>query len=157
MHNRRGVTYVETLRGTVTALQTEILARRYYECYNQRDFDAGERHVDPQAVFTYPHSSRQFIGRAGYRELARRWVSAFPDSSHSIIHVRVLDVSTVCTEWVMHGTHLGVLALPGLPPMPATEIHADVKLRETIRIANGMIVESVLEFDPDDLRHRLSA
>ena len=151
------MTYVETLRGAVTALQTEILARRYYECYNQRDFDAGERHVDPQAVFTYPRSSQQFIGRPGYRELARRWVSAFPDSSHSIVHVRVLDVSTVCTDWVMHGTHLGVLSLPGLAPMPATEIHADLKLRETIRIANGMIVESVLDFDPDDLRRRLSA
>jgi predicted ester cyclase len=151
------VTYVETLRGAVTALQTEILARRYYECFNQRDFDAGERHVDPQAVFTYPRSSQQFIGRAGYRELARRWVSAFPDSSYSIAHVRVLDESTVRTEWVMHGTHLGVLSLPGLALMPPTEVHAHVKFRETIRIANGMIVESVLDFDPDDLRSRLSA
>ena len=152
-----GVTYVETLRGAVTALQIEILARRYYECFNLRDFDAGERHVDPQAVFTYPRSSQQFIGRPGYRELARRWLSAFPDSSYSIIHMRVEDVSSVRTEWVMHGTHLGVLSLPGLAPMPPTEIHADVKLRETIRIVNGMIVESVLEFDPDDLRRRLAA
>ena len=151
------MTYVETLRGTVTALQTEILARRYYECFNQRDFDAGARHVDPQAIFTYPHTSQQFIGRPGYYELARRWVSAFPDSSYSILSVNVLDTATVQTDWVMHGTHLGDLELPGLPPMPATEVHAHVTLRETIRIENGMIVESVVEFDPDDLRQLLSA
>ncbi len=151
------MTYVETLRGAVTALQIEILARRYYECFNQRDFDAAERFVDPQAVFTYPLSSQQFIGRAGYRELARRWVSAFPDSSYSIVHVRVLAASTVRTEWVMHGTHLGVLLLPGFAPLPATEVHAHVKFRETIRTDNGMIVESVLAFDPDDLRRQLVA
>jgi hypothetical protein len=57
----------------------------------------------------------------------------------------------------MHGTHLGDLELPGLTPMPATEVHAHVTLRETIRIENGMIVESVVEFDPDDLRQLLSS
>lgn len=149
--------HVETLRGTVTALQTEILARRYYESFNERDFDAGERFVDAEAVFTYPQSPQQFIGRAGYRELARRWIAAFPDSSYSIGYVAVIDAVTVRTEWVMHGTHLGDLVLPGLPPMPATEVHAHVKFRETLRIVNGLIVESVTEFDPDELRRRLAA
>ena len=154
---RRDVAQVETLRGTVTALQTEILARRYYECFNQRDFDAGERFVDPQAVFTYPRNTQQFIGRPGYRELARRWLTAFPDGSYTIVYVRVVDASTVQTEWVMLGTHLGELALPGLAPMPPTEIYAHLRLRETIRLDNGLITESVMEFDPDDLRRRLAA
>ena len=151
----QGVTHVETLRGTVTALQTEIIVRRYYECFNQRDFDAGERYVDPQAVFTYPHSRQQFIGRPGYRELSRRWATAFPDSTCSVVYVRVTAGSKVRTEWVMHGTHLGVLLLPGLAPMPATEIHAHVRFRETIHIDTGLIVESVTEFDPDELRRQL--
>ena len=153
----RFVAHVETLRGTVTALQTEIFARRYYECFNQRDLEAGERCVDPQAVFIYPHSTQQFIGRPGYRELARRWISAFPDSSYSIVYVRVVDPETVRTEWVMHGTHLGDLILPGVPPLPPTAIHQHLKFRETIHIANGMIIESVLEFDPEELRRALSA
>ena len=151
------MSHVETLRSTVTALQTEILARRYYECFNRRDFDHGERYIDPQAVFTYPESPQQFIGRPGYRELARRWISAFPDGSVSIVSLRVVDLSTVRIEWVAHGTHLGVLALPGVPPVAPSGIHTHVTLRETIRVANLMIVESVMEFDPEDLRHRLSA
>ena len=149
--------HVETLRGTVTALQTEILARRYYECFNRRDFDHGERYIHPQAVFTYPESAQQFIGRAGYRELARRWISAFPDGSLSILNLRVVDLSTVCTEWVAHGTHLGVLALPGVRPVAPTGIHTHILMRETIRLENGMIVESEMEFDPEDLQHCISA
>ena len=149
--------HVETLRGTVTALQTEILARRYYECFNRRDFDHGERYIDPQAVFTYPDGAQQFIGRPGYRELARRWISAFPDGSLSILSLRVVDLSTVRTEWVAHGTHLGVLALPGIRPVAPTGIHTHIPLRETIRFVNGMIVESEMEFDPEDLHHRISA
>ena len=148
--------HVETLRGTVTALQTEILARRYYECFNRRDFDHGERYIDPQAVFSYPESAQQFIGRPGYRELARRWISAFPDGSLSILSLRVVDLSTVRTEWVAHGTHLGVLALPGIRPVAPTGIHTHIPLRETIRFVNGMIVESEVEFDPGDLQGRLT-
>ena len=153
----RDVTPVEALKGTVTALQTEIFARRYYECFNLREFDTGERFIDPQAVFTYPQSAQQFIGRAGYRELVRRWVSAFPDSNVSVINVRVTNGEIACTEWVAHGTHLGTLTLPGLTPIPPTGIHTCLKIRETIRVINAMIVESVVEFDPEDLRRRLSA
>ena len=147
--------HVETLRGTATALQTEILARRYYECFNQREFEVGERYVHPQAIFVYPESQRQFIGRAGYRELCRRWLTAFPDCSVSIVDVRVAGIA-VRTTWVLHGTHMGVLALPGVPPIAPTRIHANVALRETMSIAHGLIGESVMEFDPDDLRRRLA-
>lgn len=149
--------HVDTLRDTATALQTEILARRYYECFNQRQFDVGERYVHSQAVFTYPLSGKQFIGRAGYRELARRWVSAFPDVTITVIDVSVSAGPTVRTSWVAHGTHLGPLDLPGLAPILHTGIHTHLSIRETIRIANGLIVESTLQFNPDDLRRALSA
>jgi predicted ester cyclase len=108
-------------------------------------------------VFTYPLSGEQFIGRAGYRELARRWVTAFPDGTVSIIMVRVSEGPTVRTDWVAHGTHLGPLDLPGLPPIPPTGIHTHLSMRETVRISHGLIVESRMEFDPDELRRRLSA
>ncbi len=143
------------MKGAVTALQTEIFVRRYYECFNQRDFEVGERFVDPQAVFLYPQATEQLIGRAGYREISRRWVAAFPDSSFSIIDVRVHE-GTVRTDWVAHGTHLGPLALPGLAPIPASGMHTHIKLGETIRLERGLIVEAVMEFDPEDLRRRLA-
>ena len=151
------MTQVQTLIGTATALQTEILARQFYESFNRRQFDTGERFVHPQAVFTYPPAGVQFIGRAGYRELVRRWVAAFPDSSLSIVHLRVTPGPMVQTEWVMHGTHSGTLSLPGFPPIAPTDIHMHLGMRETVCVANNMIVESVMEFDTEELRRQLAA
>ena len=149
--------HVDTLRDTATALQTEILARRYYECFNQREFDVGERYVHSQAVLTYPLSGKQFIGRAGYRELARRWIAAFPDGTVSIISLRVSHGPTVRLDWVAHGTFEGPLDLPGFAPIPPTGIHTHLSMRETIRLSSGLIVESTMQFDPDELRRHLSA
>jgi predicted ester cyclase len=136
-------------------LQLEIFARRYYDLFNQRAFDEAERFVDPQAVFTYPLAREHFIGRAGYRELVRRWVAGFPDGTVSITNVELKDGPVIQTNWIGHGTHLGVLELPGLPPIPPTHIRAQLPMRETINVVNGLIVESRLEFDPIELRRRL--
>lgn len=64
-------------------------------------------------------------------------------------------METVQTDWIGEGTHTGVLELPGLPPIPATGRHAQFPMRETIRIVNGLIAESRMEFDPASLRRLL--
>lgn len=150
------MTHVQTLRGTAAGLHVEIIARRFYESFNQRRFEYGERLVHPHAVFTYAPGGRQFVGRPGYRDLSRRWITAFPDSSLSILRLRVCPGPLVQTEWVMHGTHMGVLDLPGLTPIPPTDVHMHLAMRETVCIANGLIVESVMEFDPEELRSQLA-
>jgi len=61
----------------------------------------------------------------------------------------------IVTNWIGQGTHQGVLELPGLPAIPPTHIHAQLPMREAIRVVNGLIVESRLEFDPTELRRRL--
>jgi predicted ester cyclase len=139
----------------VSSLQLEAFARRYYECFNQRAFDEGELFVDPQAVFTYPLAKEHLIGRAGYRELARRWLEGFPDARIAITAVQVSDARMATTEWIGEGTHLGLLDLPGLPSLPATGVHTTLPMRETIRIVDGSIVASVMEFDPVELGRRL--
>src|SRR5687767_8862764 len=73
------------------AMQTEAFVRRYYELFNQRKLQEAERFVDPQAVFTYPVGKEHLIGRAGYRELARRWLEGFPDARIAITTVLVPD------------------------------------------------------------------
>ena len=139
-----------------TSLQLEIFAHSYYTLFNQRQFDEAERFVDPQAVFTYPSAREHFIGRAGYRELVRRWVTAFPDGTVSITRVTAEDGHMVQTDWIGQGTHLGPLELPGLPTLPPTGIRAELPMRETLRLADGMVVESRLEFDAVELRRRLN-
>jgi len=135
--------------------QLETLVRRYYGYFNSRRFDDAAAFVDPQASFTYPVGKEHLIGRAGYRELARRWVEGFPDARINITTVLVPDERTVITEWIGEGTHTGSLELPGFPVLPATGRHARLPMREFVTIANRRIVSSRLEFDPDEMLRRL--
>jgi steroid delta-isomerase-like uncharacterized protein len=143
-----------SLRSAVRASKLETFTRRYYGLFNDRRLDEAEAMVDAEAVFTYPAASEHFIGRAGYRELAQRWAQAFPDATLAITSVTVSG-DTAATEWIAEGTHLGTLDLPGLAAIPPTGRRANLPMCETIRIVNGSIVESTMEFDPDELRKRL--
>ena len=145
----------KAMRLAGTALQTEAFARRYYAFFNDRRFDEAERLVDPQALFSYPAAREHLIGRAGYRELVRRWVEAFPDGRIAITSLDVVGGYAAQTNWIAEGTHLGLLELPGLPPIPATGKHARLPMRETITIRNGLITDSRMEFDPASLRSAL--
>jgi predicted ester cyclase len=135
-----------------TAFQVEVLARRYYQLFNERRLDEAERLVDPQAVFTYPVAGEHLIGRAGYRELARRWIGAFPDVRVRVVHVHVSEATVVRAHLHAEGTHRGSLELPGVPPIAPTGRHAQLSLTETSTISNLLIVGSRLEFDLDALR-----
>jgi predicted ester cyclase len=142
------------LRAAVTASRIETFARRYYALFNERRFDEAETLVHPEAIFIYPDAQEEFIGRAGYRELARRWEEAFPDADLSITDVTVVGDSA-CTEWIGTGTHLGTLDIPGFPTIAATLRTVQLPMCETLRVVEGLIVESRLEFDAEELRRRL--
>lgn len=135
--------------------EIETLVRRYYGLFNARRFDEAARMVDPQAAFIYPVGKEHVIGRAGYRELASRWVEGFPDGRINITTVLVPDESTAVTEWIAEGTHTGALDLPGFPVLPATGRHASLPMREFLTFADRRIVACRLEFDPDELLRRL--
>ena len=144
----------EGLRAAVTASRIETFTRRYYNLFNERRFDEAEGLVHPEAIFHYPASREEFIGRAGYRELARRWEEAFPDAALLITELTVIG-ETVSTEWIGTGTHLGVLDIPGFPTIPPTMLAVQLPMRETIRVGDGQIIESRLEFDAEALRRGL--
>lgn len=137
------------------ALQTEVFARRYYSLFNERLLDEAERLVDPEALFSYPAAKEHVVGRAGYRELVRRWLEGFPDARIDITAVYVFEPQTAQTEWTAHGTHHGMLELPGFQPIPPSGRRASLPMRESITIRNGLIVESVMEFDPVQLQRVL--
>lgn len=142
------------LLAAVTASRTETFTRRYYGLFNERRFDEAEALVHPEAVFSYPAGKEHFIGRAGYRELAQRWTEAFPDAELTITDVIVIG-DTAGTEWIASGTHLGTLDIPGFPTIPPTMRAVQLPMCETIRVVDGMVVESHMVFDVEELRRRL--
>lgn len=136
-------------------MQIEVFARRYYDLFNERRLAEAERVVHPQAIFTYLAAKEHLIGRAGYRELTRRWIQGFPDARISITRLTRVDRGSARTDWVGEGTHSGPLEIPGLPPLAATGVRATLPMRHTIRVEDGLIVESCMEFDPAALRKAL--
>ena len=136
-------------------MQLELFAKRYYDLFNERKLDEAERFVHPQAIFTYLAAKEHLIGRAGYRELTRRWIQGFPDAWLTITKVTAISANVAQTDWVGQGTHKGPLEIPGLPPLPASGMRAKLPMRETIRVDGGLIVESKMEFDPAALHKAL--
>ena len=151
---RGRVVDTESLQSALTASKIEAFTRRYYGLFNERRLDEAEALVDPQAVFSYPAAKEHFIGRAGYRELAQRWCDAFPDARLTITGVTVTG-DCARAEWIGEGTHLGPLEVPGFPSVPATGRRVELPMCETIRVVNGLVVESSMAFDPWELKRRL--
>lgn len=131
------------------------LMRHYYALFNERRLDEAVQFVHPQAVFTYPMAREHLIGRAGYRDLTRRWLEGFPDARIVVTGVTTAADGAVVADWVGEGSHRGVLDLAGLPSIPPTGVRAALPMRETVRIADGLIVSSRMDFDPAELCRRL--
>jgi predicted ester cyclase len=144
-----------SLRLTGTALQTAFLVHRYYALFNERRFDEAELLVDPQALFTYPGAREHVVGRAGYRELVRRWVEASPDGRIRIADLVLDDAQVARVSLIAEGTHSGVLDLPGLPRIPPTHRHAQFPMQEILTWAKARLIVVRLEFDTAALQRLL--
>lgn len=132
------------------------LAHRYYDLFNRRLLDQAELLVSPEAVFHYPHSKEHLIGRAGYRELARTWLIAFPDAQVELLDLSPEPNDTVRVELLGRGTHKGALGFGGALTLPASGREAELRLTDTLEVAGGLIVNSWLSFDVEDLVRRLT-
>lgn len=144
------------LRLTGAALQTAILVHRYYDMFNERRFDEAESLVDPQAVFSYPAAREHVIGRAGYRELARRWVNASADGRVRLVELVIDEPDVARVSLVAEGTHTGVLELSGFPSIAPTHRRMGLPMRETLAWSHGRVAHVRLEFDLATLRRLLS-
>lgn len=131
------------------------VARHYYELFNARDLAAAEGLVHPSAVFRYPHSREHLVGRAGYRQLVRRWLQAFPDAVATVERLTLLGDDVVEVHIVGRGTHQGALAFGGLLDLPATGLASVLPFRDVLHFRDGQIIESTLRFDVMEMLRRL--
>jgi steroid delta-isomerase-like uncharacterized protein len=135
-------------------LSAEQVARRYYDLFNRRRFDEAEQLLDSSALFHYPQTNEHLIGRAGYRELARMWLTAFPDLQVEIRELRVTDDHLIQARLVARGTHKGPLQFNEVD-LPATGRQVEFAFEHTLDCHHGHITHVWLRFDIQKLLREL--
>jgi predicted ester cyclase len=132
----------------------EQIARRYYQLFNERQWDEAGQMIDPQAVFHYLPTRQRLMGRAGYRALVAAWLNAFEDARLEVRSTRV-DGPIVEVDFVGHGTHTGDLVLGEALSIPATGQATHLSFHDRLEIRNGLIVSAELDFDVEEMKRRL--
>lgn len=134
----------------------DAVIRRYYELFNEREFDAAAELVAPDATFLHQPTKQRLIGRAGYRAFADSWITAFPDAQVDVTAVTAEPDGRWRAEIMGRGTHEGFLDL-GEFQLPPTSRRAELPFRQYFDIRDGLIVEAELDFDLDRMRQLLTS
>lgn len=125
------------------------IVRSIIEVWNHRDLSTIDRFVHPNHVSHGPTDDQFPQGIEGQRVFVRTFLAAFPD-----VEAEITDISEegdlVDAYVTYRGTHQGELM-----GIPATGRRVTVHVHTRDRIANGKIVESWAEWDPNDMMRQL--
>ena len=127
-------------------------ARRSYEAWNNRDFDAMAE-VMANAVQIIAGSGDRLEGGEGARQFGEMWANAFSDGRIEIDNV-VDGGDQVVVEFTGRGTHDGTLAGP-MGVIPATGRSVTLKLCDVWRFEGGTAVTLTSYFDTGALMAQL--
>lgn len=129
------------------------LARRAYQAYNSRDFDAAAALCAHDLVLRNASSGDEYRGRDGYLQWARAWAAAFPDSRLEVTSVGG-DEATVVVEYTLRGTHTGSLVGPH-GHIPPTWVQVDLPVCDAVEVRDGEIVSVRSYFDTGTLLRQM--
>ena len=117
------------------SLKHETIVRRYYDKATSGDETVIDELLDPNFVLHSPISDEPIRGTGGYKEMIALYRAATPE-----LKVHIEDISedgdTVSVRWRARYKHTGEFR--GKRP---TGKQGDISGSDTIRIANGKIVE----------------
>jgi predicted ester cyclase len=127
----------------------QIVRHLHESAWNHHDLSVADQVIapdhDPQGPFTDDLPN----GPAGYKAFVSAYLAAFPDI-HMSIERQEAQGDRVRTWQQFVGTHTGPLM--NIPP---TGRKVSVQVVATERVVNGMIVESVYEWDAQDFLRQL--
>jgi steroid delta-isomerase-like uncharacterized protein len=132
---------------------TTTLARRLYEAFNERDFDAAADLVAPDAVITIVGTGDTYVGPDGLRRYNTMWADAFPDGAITVDRV-LADGGYVIVEFTGRGTHTGTLVTPA-GSVPATGRSVTLQLCDVLEFADGRLRAQRNYFDGGALMSQL--
>ena len=117
----------------------ERVVRAFYdEFVNTGDESAADDYLDPAVEF-YFGGRLVGTGVGAFRPMLAVLRAAFPDLHTTIEQVVACD-DMVCERVATRGTHLGTLALAGIPPLPATGRPIEMHGISMFQLRDGKIV-----------------
>ena len=130
--------------------QTKAVARNFLEtAWGKRDIDGIEKHVTADHINHGPFTDQMPAGVEGDKAFVSSFLTAFPDVRYTIDQQE--DEGDLVRTWVtFRGTQTGQLM-----DIPPTGRQVTVPVLITDRIAEGKIVESWAEWDPNDMLRQL--
>jgi steroid delta-isomerase-like uncharacterized protein len=142
--------YEVLYRRTVGEANEEIVRRFSEEVWTKHNLGVIDELVAPDCI-GWSATDGEVRGPQGFRQLAERYLTAFPDTSWRIDRV-VADGEWVASFWTATGTHSGDLM--GISP---TGKQVTVQGTSFDRIVNGKFVESQNVFDALGMLQQLGA
>jgi steroid delta-isomerase-like uncharacterized protein len=132
--------------------QNKATARRFYEAWNNDDFDVFDEILAPN--YQDHDTQNAFAGTQGPegpKQSANMYRAAFPDGRFEV-QEQFADGDCVITRWTASGTHEG-----GLMGMPATGKHAEITGITIDRFEGGKIAEGWTNWDTLGMLQQLGA
>jgi steroid delta-isomerase-like uncharacterized protein len=130
--------------------QNKQISLKFMElAWRKRDFAALHSVMTADAVSHGPTPPSELTGPEASQAFVSAYVAGFPDVNYTV-ESQEADGDMVMTWVTFTGTHTGTLM--NIPPT-GRAIRVPVKV--TDRIANGKIVESWAEWDPQDMMRQL--
>jgi steroid delta-isomerase-like uncharacterized protein len=128
-------------------------AQAYFDALNDRDLERGASLVADGCEWLHVATGDRFVGPEGFLTSARRWLTAFPDTTIEVKRV-LPGEGWVVAEVIARGTHTGPLATPAgtIPPTGRT---GDLECCYVLQIRAGQIVGGRIYYDTTTMLERL--
>jgi steroid delta-isomerase-like uncharacterized protein len=137
----------------MSAQDSAAIGRRWYELWNERDFDGASTLVDGGAVIIETPTNETFRGPDGSREENQKWATAFPDGRVEFRDAIPSD-EAVALELTFRGTNTGPFASP-TGEIPPTGRPVEFDYCTLWRIENGKIVAGRHYYDTATVMRQL--
>ena len=130
-----------------------VLARRFYEAWNERNFDEIAEATAPDGKLTIVGSGDTFEGAEGSRAYNTMWADAFPDGAVTVDRL-IAAGDYVVVEFTGRGTHTGTLRT-SMGEIPATGRSMTLQLCDVIEFEAGKVKSQKSYFDTGSMMAQL--
>lgn len=137
----------------MSAVDNAQMVRGTFAAFNERDFERGGLPFAQHAEIVNTATGERFFGPDGFRQYARGWLTAFPDSKVDVMQLSA-DEETASVEYVVRGTHTGPLVGPA-GVIPPTGLQVELHFCSMFRVREGKIVGARTYFDSASMLRQL--